>query len=86
MDHEYVDVQRNSDLLWERVEKANCAGFRMYCWEVKDCSGFQCHPYTNGWGVVGVDLISHRVLMQQVQHKKLPDHFWLNDGITSMMD
>ena len=34
---------------------------------------------------IHVDLIYCWVLLQKVQHKKLPGHFWLSDGITSMM-
>ena len=34
---------------------------------------------------IHADLIYCWVLLQKVQHKKLPGHFWLSDGITSMM-
>lgn len=68
-EHNYVDVRRNANLLWERIGKANQSGFKMFCWTLNDAAGFQCHPYTSGWGVVPIEMISHRVLMQKVQHQ-----------------
>ena len=50
-------------------------------WTIIEDAGFQCHPYTTGWGVIPIKLISHRVVCQEVQLKELEGYFWLNEVV-----
>ena len=61
----------------------NGAGYKMMKWTVEDPTAFQYHPYTMGWGVVLCSMISHRVTMQPVMHKKMEGFFWLNEEMYS---
>ena len=82
--HDKIDVRRMADLMWEKVICCNKAGMKLMQWAIIDDMGFQCHPYTTGWSVIPASLISHRVLMQKVQHKNLNGFFWLNEAIASL--
>ena len=79
--HDQVHVQQNSSLIWNRVLACNEARITLMQWTVNDKAGFQCHPYTIGWGVIPVELISHRVVCQEVQMKELGGYFWLNEVV-----
>ena len=79
--HTRVHVQRNSSLIWNRVLACNKAKLTMLRWTIIEDAGFQCHPYTTGWGVIPIKLISHRVVCQEVQLKELEGYFWLNEVV-----
>ena len=79
--HTRVHVQRNSSLVWNRVLACNKAKLTMLRWTIIEDAGFQCHPYTTGWGVIPIKLISHRVVCQEVQLKELEGYFWLNEVV-----
>ena len=83
--HESIDIQWNSASLWEKVEKCNPGSARLFKWDIVDDIGFQCHPYTTGWGMIPVNMILYRVLMQSAQHEKLKVYFWLNEAILSIV-
>ena len=85
VDHHYVDVRRNARRIWDCVEACNKCSIELYRWTVLDNHEFQCHPYTTGWATIPTDMISHRVLMQPVQHEKLEGYFWLNEAIVESM-
>lgn len=79
--HPRVHVQQNSSLIWQRVLACNKAKLTMMRWTIIGDAGFQCHPYTTGWGVIPAKLISHRVVCQEVQLKELVGYFWLNEVV-----
>ena len=79
--HTRDHVQRNSSLIWNRVLACNNAKLTMLRWTIIVDAGFQCHPYTTGWGVIPIKLISHRVVCQEVQLKELEGYFWLNEAV-----
>ena len=77
---------RNSvDRIWDAIELNNQVGVKALRWEIGDKEDFQCHPYTTGWGVVTASEISHRVLMQPMNHGSLEGFFWLNELIEELM-
>ena len=79
--HSKVDVRREADIIWKKIEICNEVNLKMMQWAVPDVNGFQCHPYTTGWGIVCFKHIQHQAMCQPVNHKTLSGFFWLNDLI-----
>ena len=78
VNHNLKPVRDENVLIWKRVQVPKTAGVIMMRWAVADDSGFQCSPFTTGWAVINCNSISHRVLMQPVNHASLDGFFWLN--------
>ena len=70
-----------SQVIWKRIEHANQAGIKMMCWSTFEEEGFQPYPYTTGWQVINCASISHRVLMQPVNHDLLGGFYWMNPTV-----
>jgi hypothetical protein len=74
-------VRNESEVIWKRIAHANTAGIKMMCWSEPDLEGFAPFPHTTGWQVVNCSTISHRVLMQGVNHDHLGGYFWMNPTV-----
>ena len=81
VEHKRKPVRDDNVVIWKRIKIANKAGVKMMHWAIHDDNGFQCFPHTTGWSVINCNRISHRVLMQPVNHESMDGCFWMNNMI-----
>jgi hypothetical protein len=79
--HSRGEVRNESQVIWKRIGHANTAGIKMMCWEEMEKDDFSPWPHTTGWQVISCETISHRVLMQGVNHAHLEGYYWMNPSV-----